>query len=44
MKFGKIKFKRKRLKNLNSFFWFFSLDLKSSKKDTQKSFINGLIK
>jgi len=27
--------KRKDYKNLNSFFWLFSLDLKSSKKDTQ---------
>ena len=28
--------KEKDYKNLNSFFWLFSLDLKSSKKDTQK--------
>ena len=27
--------KKKHYKNLNSFFWLFSLDLKSSKKDTQ---------
>ena len=30
------KLKDKDYKNLNSFFWLFSLDLKSSKKDTQK--------
>ena len=29
------KLKKKDYKNLNSFFWLFSLDLKSSKKDTQ---------
>jgi len=29
------KLKRKDYKNLNSFFWLFSLDLRSSKKDTQ---------
>ena len=29
------KLKEKDYKNLNSFFWLFSLDLKSSKKDTQ---------
>ena len=30
------KLKKKDYKNLNSFFWLFSLDLKSSKKDIQK--------
>ena len=36
MKFGKNKkLSLKEYKNLNNFYWFFSLDLKSSKKTTQ---------
>ena len=34
----------KNYKNLNSFFWLFSLDLKSSKKDTQKTILQWIEK
>ena len=36
--------KKKDFKNLNSFFWLFSLDLKSSKKDTQKILLQWMEK
>ena len=36
--------KEKDYKNLNSFFWLFSLDLKSSKKDTQKVILQWINK
>ena len=36
--------KEKDYKNLNSFFWLFSLDLKSSKKDTQKIILQWIDK
>ena len=34
--------KEKDYKNLHSFFWLFSLDLKSSKKDTQNIILNWM--
>ena len=34
---------QKEFKNLNSFYWFFSLDLKSSKKDSQSVISNWII-
>jgi uncharacterized heparinase superfamily protein len=36
--------KKKDYKNLNSFFWLFSLDLRSSKKDTQKVILQWIDK
>ena len=36
--------KKKDFKNLNSFFWLFSLDLKSSKKDTQNIILQWIDK
>ena len=36
--------KKKDYKNLNSFFWLFSLDLKSSKKDTQDTILQWIDK
>tara|TARA_B100000963_G_scaffold346461_1_gene351696 strand:+ start:722 stop:2347 length:1626 start_codon:yes stop_codon:yes gene_type:complete len=36
------KFQSKELKRLNNFFWFFSLDLKSSKKTTQNVILNWI--
>ena len=36
--------KKKDYKNLNSFFWLFSLDLKSSKKDTQNTILQWINK
>ena len=36
--------KEKRYKNLNSFFWLFSLDLRSSKKDTQNVILQWIDK
>ena len=36
------KIKKKDYNNLHSFFWLFSLDLKSSKKDTQKIILNWI--
>ena len=36
--------KKKDFKNLNSFFWLFSLDLKSSKKDTQRILSQWMVK
>ena len=38
------KLKNKDYKNLNSFFWLFSLDLKSSKKDTQNIILQWIEK
>ena len=38
------KLKEKDYKNLNSFFWLFSLDLKSSKKDTQNVILQWIDK
>ena len=38
------KLKKKDYKNLNSFFWLFSLDLKSSKKDTQNIILQWIEK
>jgi len=38
------KLKTKDYKNLNSFFWLFSLDLKSSQKDTQKIILQWIDK
>ena len=38
------KLKDKDYKNLNSFFWLFSLDLKSSKKDTQNVILQWIEK
>ena len=38
------KLKKKDYKNLNSFFWLFSLDLKSSKKDTQNVILQWIDK
>ena len=38
------KLKEKDYKNLNSFFWLFSLDLKSSKKDTQNIILQWIDK
>jgi uncharacterized heparinase superfamily protein len=38
------KLKEKDYKNLNSFFWLFSLDLKSSKKDTQNIILQWINK
>jgi len=38
------KLKKKDYKNLNSFFWLFSLDLKSSKKDTQNVILQWMNK
>ena len=38
------KLKKKDYKNLNSFFWLFSLDLKSSKKDTQNIILQWIDK
>jgi len=40
----KQKLNRKDYKNLNSFFWLFSLDLKSSKKDTQNIILQWIEK
>ena len=40
----KNKLKKKDYKNLNSFFWLFSLDLKSSKKDTQNVILQWIDK
>ena len=43
MRFGIIKILSiKEFKNLNSFYWFFSLDLKSSKKTVQKVITNWI--
>ena len=39
---GDKKIKKKDYDNLHSFFWLFSLDLKSSKKDTQKIILNWI--
>ena len=36
--------KKKDYKNLNSFFWLFTLDLKSSKKDTQNIILQWIKK
>ena len=41
---GNKNLKKKDFKNLNSFFWLFSLDLKSSKKDTQKILLQWMEK
>ena len=38
------KLKKKDFKNLNSFFWLFSLDLRSSKKDTQNIILQWIDK
>jgi len=39
-----VRLKEKDYKNLNSFFWLFSLDLKSSKKDTQNVILQWIDK
>ena len=41
---GKKNLKKKDYKNLNSFFWLFSLDLRSSKKDTQNIILQWINK
>ena len=44
MKFGITMMFKKDYKNLNSFFWLFSLDLRSSKKDTQNVILQWIDK